>query len=82
MKLTRHSVNRESDVLREVEMVNRWNYGSEKPDDYAYRSHGQPFTAYAAIAGCLFILIIANGASLWKEFNANAFLSAYLAVSL
>jgi hypothetical protein len=63
-------------------MVRRWNHGSnDLEDDYPYRSHGQPITAYVAIASCLFILIIANGASLWKNWNTNAFLSAYLAVS-
>jgi amino acid transporter len=51
------------------------------PDDYPYRSHGQPITAYASLLGCLFILVVANGASLWKEVNALPLVSAYLAVS-
>jgi yeast amino acid transporter len=61
-------------------MVRRWDRRKDE-DDYPYRSHGQPFTAYAALTSCLFLLIVANGASLWKEWNINAFLSAYLAVS-
>jgi hypothetical protein len=51
------------------------------PDDFPYRSHGQPITAYASLLACLFILIVANGAGLWKEFHVQPFLSAYLAVS-
>jgi len=75
-----YCVNEESDHLRPVTMVRRWNPGkNDLPDDYPYRSHGQPFTAYIAITGCLFILIIASGAALWKKWNTNAFLSAYLA---
>jgi hypothetical protein len=33
-----------------------------------------------SLAACLFILIVANGAELWKEFRVQPFLSAYLAV--
>jgi yeast amino acid transporter len=77
-----YCVNQESDHLRPVSMVRRWNPGkNDLPDDYPYRSHGQPFTAYIAITGCLFILIVASGAAIWKQWNTNAFLSAYLAVS-
>lgn len=47
-------------------------------DDYPYRSHGQPFTAFASLAGCIFILVVADGAALWKEFQVQPFLSAYL----
>ena len=49
-------------------------------DDYPYRSHGQPFTAFASLAGCIFILVVADGAALWKQFQAHPFLSAYLSV--
>jgi amino acid permease len=52
------------------------------PDDFPYRSHGQPITAYLSLLACLFILIVANGAGLWKEFHIQPFLSAYLAVSI
>jgi yeast amino acid transporter len=69
-------------ALRHVTMVRRWNYGgkSDLEDDYPYRSHGQPFTAWLALGGCLFILVVANGAGLWKEFHFQPFLSGYLAV--
>ncbi|CAN8095326.1 unnamed protein product [Discula destructiva] len=53
--------------------VNDWH-------DYPYRSHGQPLLAYLAFAGCLFILIVANGASLWKDFKIVPFLSSYLII--
>ncbi|KAL4951066.1 amino acid permease-domain-containing protein [Aspergillus filifer] len=49
-------------------------------NDYPYRSPLQPFLAYIALAGCLFILIIANGAFLWKGFHKFPFLSSYLFV--
>jgi hypothetical protein len=42
----------------------------------------RPITAYLSLMACLFILIVANGAGLWKEFHIQPFLSAYLAVSL
>ncbi|EAU32726.1 conserved hypothetical protein [Aspergillus terreus NIH2624] len=48
-------------------------------DRYPWRSHGQPLTMWLAIGGCLFVLIVADGASLWIAFQARAFLSAYLA---
>lgn len=63
---------------RNIRYLRRFYFG--EGDDYPYRSHGQPFTAYASLAGCLFILIIANGASLWNGFRWRTFFSAYLAV--
>ncbi|PSN67178.1 hypothetical protein BS50DRAFT_573918 [Corynespora cassiicola Philippines] len=67
-------------ALREVPLVRRWNRGTnDLPDDFPYRGHAQPLTAYLALAACLFILIIANGASLWNGWHAQGFLSAYLA---
>lgn len=51
----------------------------EDDDRYPWRGHGQPFTMVLALAGCLFILVVANGAALWKGFNKTPFLSAYLA---
>jgi len=75
-------VMRHKEVLHDVPFVRRWRHGSnDLPDDYPYRSHWQPQLAYLFLAACLFILIIANGASLWKNFNRQSFLSAYLAVS-
>jgi amino acid transporter len=51
------------------------------PDYYPWRSHGQPVTMYLALAGCIFIIVVADGAALWHGFHAPLFLSAYLAVS-
>ena len=48
--------------------------------EYPYRSHGQPLLAYIAFAGCLFVLLVANGAALWKGFHLVPFLASYLTV--
>lgn len=63
---------------RKTRYLCRFYFG--EGDDYPYRSHGQPFTAYVSLAGCLFILIVANGVSLWNGFRPQTFFSAYLAV--
>jgi amino acid transporter len=81
--LTQHSIEDNRDALQNVPLIRRWNRGKNNmPDDFPYRSHGQPITAYLSLMACLFILIVANGAGLWKEFHIQPFLSAYLAVSL
>ncbi|KAH7401698.1 amino acid permease/ SLC12A domain-containing protein [Pyrenochaeta sp. MPI-SDFR-AT-0127] len=73
-------IKHDKEALREVPLVRRWNRGTnELDDDFPYRSHGQPITAYLSLAACLFILIVANGASLWKSFHVQPFLAAYLA---
>ena len=64
---------------RNMRYLRRFDFGPE--DDYPYRSHGQPFTAYMSLASCLFILIVAKGAPLWIRFRMQPFLSAYLAAS-
>jgi amino acid transporter len=51
----------------------------DSDDRYPWKGHGQPLPAVLAIFGCLFILVIANGAALWKGFNKTPFLAAYLA---
>jgi len=77
------SIDNNREALHNVPLVRRWTRGThDMPDDFPYRSHGQPITAYLSLAACLFILVVANGASLWKEFNTAPFLSAYLEVSL
>lgn len=69
-------------MLRNIPYIRRWNYGTnDLADDYPYRSHGQPITAYASLLACLLLLFVANGASLWKQFRIQQFLAAYLAVS-
>jgi hypothetical protein len=80
LTLTNVSLKRHRRILeqREIPYLRRFYYG--EGDDYPYRSHGQPFTAFASLAGCLFILIVANGASLWIGFHLQTLFSAYLAV--
>jgi amino acid transporter len=76
------SIERHKDHLRDVPLVRRWTRGTSRvPDDFPYRAHGQPLTAYLSLIACLFILLVANGASLWNGFNVQPFLSAYIAVS-
>ncbi|KAJ5133678.1 uncharacterized protein N7443_004698 [Penicillium atrosanguineum] len=64
----------------EVAQVRRWS--TNDWHDYPYRSHGQPVLAYLALAGCIFVLIIANGAALWKGWHLLPFLSAYLTIAV
>ncbi|KAL2869111.1 uncharacterized protein BJX67DRAFT_371069 [Aspergillus lucknowensis] len=73
-----HCIRRHKEDLERlrIRQVSRW--GNNFDDGYPYRSHGQPVLAYIALAGCLFILIVANGAFLWKGFHKLPFLSAYL----
>ncbi|KAI1404765.1 amino acid permease-domain-containing protein [Hypoxylon fuscum] len=77
-----HCINRHKDELMEqrVPRVRRFDDGND--DDYPYRSNGQPLTAYLSLAVCLFILLVVNGASLWKKFYIEPFLSSYLLVIL
>jgi amino acid permease len=61
--------------------LQRFHYDDSTEDEYMYRSHGQPLTAYASFFSCLFIITIANSAFLWQGFNSLDFLQTYLAVS-
>ncbi|KAK6954051.1 hypothetical protein Daesc_004013 [Daldinia eschscholtzii] len=66
-------------VERKVPRVQRF---SDKDDnDYPYISNGQPVTAYIGLAGCLLVLLVLDGASLWNGFYVEPFLSSYLLVS-
>ena len=67
-------------VFEQRRLAHICRFDPQGGDDYPYRSHGQPFTAFASLAGCIFILVVADGAALWKEFQAPPFLSAYLSV--
>lgn len=49
-------------------------------DDYPFRSHGQPVTGFFALFACLLVLIVANGAFLWRGFQRVPFVSAYLTI--
>ncbi|KAL2867546.1 uncharacterized protein BJX67DRAFT_352567 [Aspergillus lucknowensis] len=75
-----HCIRRHRTVLehQKVPQVRRWC--DESYDDYPYRSHGQPVLAYVAFIGCLFILFVANGASVWKKFHWFPFLASYITV--
>ncbi|KAF2473416.1 uncharacterized protein BDR25DRAFT_323953 [Lindgomyces ingoldianus] len=75
-----HCIRNNKDALHEVPLVRRWNRGTNNlPDDFPYRGHGQPITAYLSLAACLFLLVVVNGSSLWNGFYVQPFLSAYLA---
>lgn len=63
---------------QKISQVRRWDKDDWK--DYPYRSHGQPFVAYLALAGCLAVIVVANGAALWNGFEKMPFLSSYLIV--
>ncbi|KFA72692.1 hypothetical protein S40288_03369 [Stachybotrys chartarum IBT 40288] len=73
-----NSIDEHQKVLeqQQIPRVNR------QGDDYPYHSHGQPYLACAAFVGCLFILFISNSSSLWNGFEAEAFLSSFLIVSV
>ncbi|KAH7192825.1 amino acid permease-domain-containing protein [Fusarium flagelliforme] len=47
---------------------------------FPYRSHWQPFLAWVALFACLFVLLICNSASIWKDLHLVPFLTAYLPV--
>lgn len=72
------STHRESLEREGIALVRRWS--TKHPTDYPYRSSGQPFLAYAALAGCIFVLAVANSAALWDGFHVMPFLSSYLIV--
>ena len=78
--LTILSLKRHRHQIEQLEIPYLRRFYFETGDDYPYRSHGQPFTAAASLAGCLFILIVADGAALWIGFRPQPFLSAYLSV--
>jgi amino acid permease len=70
--------------MRQTKYVRRWPATEPEliaPDDYPYRNPLQPGLAYSALTGCLFILLVANGASLWNGFYNLPFISAYITVS-
>ncbi|KAI1806705.1 amino acid permease-domain-containing protein [Daldinia bambusicola] len=67
-------------VERKVSRVQRF---SDKDDnDYPYISNGQPLTAYLGLVGCLLVLLVLQGASLWNGFYVEPFLASYLLVAI
>ncbi|KAK8049386.1 hypothetical protein PG994_011116 [Apiospora phragmitis] len=75
-----HCIHRHQKVLKaqKISQVRRWD--EDSPDDYPYRSSLQPVTAYVSLAGCLFILVVSNGTSLWVGWKPEPFLSSYMAL--
>ncbi|OGE50939.1 hypothetical protein PENARI_c015G08367 [Penicillium arizonense] len=61
-----------------IALVQRWSV--KNYSDYPYRSYGQPLLAYLALSGCIFVLLVANGAALWNGFHLLPFLASYLTV--
>ncbi|PCH02419.1 Amino acid/polyamine transporter I [Penicillium occitanis (nom. inval.)] len=72
------STHRETLERESISLVRRWS--TKHPTDYPYRGSGQPFLAYAALTGCIFVLVVANSAALWGGFYVMPFLSSYLIV--
>ncbi|KAL3456861.1 amino acid permease-domain-containing protein [Aspergillus heterothallicus] len=70
-----HCIKRHKDVLHQQQIPQLSRYDMY---NYPYRSHGQPVLAYITLAGCLFVLIVADGAYLWRGFHKFPFLSSYL----
>ncbi|KAL2841863.1 amino acid permease-domain-containing protein [Aspergillus pseudoustus] len=70
-----HCIKRHKNVLEQQKIP---QLSRDNVEDYSYRSHAQPVLAYVALAGCLFVLVVANGAYLWKGFHKFPFLSSYL----
>ncbi|CEJ81248.1 Putative Pc22g16190 protein [[Torrubiella] hemipterigena] len=69
-----HCLERHKEALQEenVAQVDRWG------PDYPYRSPFQPIMAYLALAGCVFVLVVANSSLMWKGFHLTPFLSTFL----
>ncbi|KAJ5765988.1 uncharacterized protein N7511_003604 [Penicillium nucicola] len=61
-----------------IALIQRWSIKNNS--DYPYRGYGQPILAYLALFGCMFILLMANGAALWNGFHLLPFLASYLTV--
>ena len=75
------SLNRHRKELERRDIRYLQRFKDDANNDYPYRSHWQPYTAYLAFIGCIFLVVVANGAALWKTFRVKPFLSGYLAVS-
>ncbi|OQD88706.1 hypothetical protein PENANT_c003G09875 [Penicillium antarcticum] len=61
-----------------IALVQRWSV--KNYSDYPYRGYGQAMLAYLALLGCVFVLLVANGAALWNGFHLLPFLASYLTV--
>ncbi|KAI0169819.1 amino acid permease-domain-containing protein [Hypoxylon sp. FL1284] len=75
-----HCINKHQSELMERRVPRVRRFSDEDDNDYPYISNGQPVTAYLGLAACLVILVVINGASMWKEFHYAPLLSSYLIV--
>ncbi|RDW83665.1 Amino acid transporter [Aspergillus mulundensis] len=73
-----HCIRRHRAVIerQRIPLVRR--FSKPEDNDYPYRGRFQPYVSYVALVGCLFVLVVANGASLWGGFYKFPFLSSYL----
>ncbi|KAF2825904.1 putative amino acid transporter, partial [Ophiobolus disseminans] len=62
--------------LHDMPFIQHWNGG--KTSNFPHRIQRRPITAYVSLGACLFILVVANSASQWQDFNLQPLLSAYL----
>ncbi|KAK8138796.1 amino acid permease/ SLC12A domain-containing protein [Apiospora sp. TS-2023a] len=75
-----HCIYRHQKALKAQKISQVRRFDADAWNDYPYRSSLQPVTAYASLAGCLFILVVSNGTSQWIGWKAEPFLSSYMAV--
>ncbi|KAK7964951.1 hypothetical protein PG988_009955 [Apiospora saccharicola] len=75
-----HCIYRHQKALKSQKISQVRRFDADAWNDYPYRSSLQPVTAYASLAGCLFILVVSNGTSQWIGWKAEPFLSSYMAV--
>ncbi|CBF71399.1 hypothetical protein AN6757.2 [Aspergillus nidulans FGSC A4] len=73
-----HCISRHRSVIERQRIPQVRRFSKSDYDDYPYRGPLQPYLAYLAFVGCLFVLIVANGASLWGGFYLFPFLSSFL----
>ncbi|OTA55634.1 hypothetical protein K449DRAFT_310879, partial [Hypoxylon sp. EC38] len=75
-----HCINKHQSELKEHRVPRVRRFSDEDDNDYPYISNGQPVTAYLGLVACLVIMLVINGAALWKKFHTEPFLSSYLIV--
>ncbi|KAL4742686.1 hypothetical protein BDV11DRAFT_167080 [Aspergillus similis] len=73
-----HCISRHRSVIERQRIPQVRRFSRSDYDDYPYRGPLQPYLGYLALVGCLFVLIVANGASLWGGFYLFPFLSSFL----
>ncbi|KAL4905103.1 hypothetical protein BDW74DRAFT_19060 [Aspergillus multicolor] len=73
-----HCISSHRTVIERQQLPLVRRFSEVDDNDYPYRGRLQPYLAYIALAGCLFVLIVANGAALWGGFYKFPFLSSYL----